>query len=51
VRGTTWLVQDTCTTTTTRVTEGAVAVQDFAKKKTVVLRKGAKPYVARAKKR
>ncbi len=51
VRGTKWLVQDTCTTTTTRVTEGAVAVQDFAKKKTIVLRKGGKPYVARAKKK
>ena len=29
VRGTTWLVQDTCTTTLTRVTQGVVAVNDF----------------------
>ena len=28
VRGTTWLVEDTCTTTLTRVTEGVVAVRD-----------------------
>ena len=35
VRGTKWLVQDTCTTTLTRVTQGVVAVQDFVKQKTV----------------
>jgi len=50
VRGTKWLVQDTCTTTLTRVTQGVVAVEDFAKRKTVVVKKG-KPYTARPKKR
>ena len=33
VRGTKWLVQDTCTTTLTRVTQGVVAVNDFAKRR------------------
>ena len=46
VRGTKWLVQDTCATTTTRVAQGVVAVRDFVKRKTIVLRKG-KRYVAR----
>ena len=46
VRGTTWLVQDTCTATVTRVTEGVVAVKDFAKDKTVLVKKG-KRYTAR----
>jgi hypothetical protein len=46
VRGTKWLVQDTCATTTTRVARGVVAVRDFVKRKTIVLRKG-KRYVAR----
>jgi hypothetical protein len=46
VRGTTWLVQDTCTTTLTRVTQGAVTVRDFALKRSVVVRAG-KRYVAR----
>jgi hypothetical protein len=50
VRGTTWLVQDTCTTTLTRVTQGVVAVNDFAKRKTVLVKKG-KRYTARARKR
>jgi ferric-dicitrate binding protein FerR (iron transport regulator) len=48
IRGTKWLVQDTCTTTVTKVTQGAVTVQDFVKKKTIVLRKG-KSYTARSK--
>ena len=48
VRGTTWLVQDTCTTTLTRVTEGTVTVRDTVKKKTVVVRAG-KRYTARKK--
>ena len=48
VRGTTWLVQDTCTTTLTRVTQGVVAVSDFAKKKTIVLKQG-KRYTAKPK--
>ncbi|MBE2316810.1 right-handed parallel beta-helix repeat-containing protein [Solirubrobacter sp. CPCC 204708] len=49
VRGTKWLVQDTCTTTTVRVTQGSVLVQDKVKKKRIVLR-APKTYVARAKK-
>ena len=47
VRGTTWLVEDTCTTTLTRVTAGVVAVRDKRLKKTVLVRKG-KRYTARA---
>ena len=51
IRGTKWLVTDTCTTTTTRVTTGTVQVQDFARPgKKILVRKG-KPYVAKAKKR
>lgn len=50
VRGTIWLVQDTCTTTLTRVTQGTVQVQDFVKKTKVLVKKG-KPYTARAKRR
>jgi hypothetical protein len=46
VRGTKWLVQDTCTTTTTTVKRGIVAVKDFVKHKTVLVKKGHK-YVAR----
>ena len=48
IRGTKWLVTDTCTTTTTKVTQGTVTVQDLVKKKTKVVRAG-KSYVARAK--
>jgi hypothetical protein len=48
VRGTKWLVQDTCTTTLTRVTQGVVQVQDFVKHKKKTLRKG-KRYIARAR--
>jgi hypothetical protein len=50
IRGTKWLVQDTCTTTLTRVAQGVVAVEDFVKKKTIVVKKG-KRYIARPKKR
>ena len=50
IRGTKWLVQDTCTTTLTRVAQGVVSVNDFAKKKTVLVKKG-KTYTARAKKK
>jgi hypothetical protein len=46
VRGTTWLVQDTCSSTLTRVTKGAVSVNDFVKHKTVIVRAG-KRYVAK----
>jgi len=50
IRGTRWLVQDGCTTTLTRVTQGVVAVRDFGKRKTVLVKKG-KRYTARAKRR
>jgi CSLREA domain-containing protein len=50
VVGTKWLVEDRCTTTTTRVVSGRVSVRDFVKKKTVIVRAG-KKYVARAKKK
>jgi hypothetical protein len=46
VRGTRWLVQDTCATTLTRVTQGVVAVRDFAKKRTRLVRQGQR-YTAR----
>ena len=49
IRGTKWLVTDTCTSTITRVAEGVVSVRDEVKKKTIALRKG-KSYTARAKK-
>jgi hypothetical protein len=50
VRGTKWLVKDTCTTTTTQVTQGTVLVDDLVKKKKVTLR-AKKTYVARARTR
>ena len=49
VRGTKWLVTDTCTTTVTKVAQGVVEVQDFAKKKKVLIKQG-KSYTARPKK-
>jgi FG-GAP-like repeat len=48
VRGTKWLVQDTCSTTLTRVARGVVSVRDFVKDKTVTVRAG-KSYTARRK--
>jgi hypothetical protein len=50
VRGTKWLVQDTCTSTLTRVAQGVVAVEDFVKHKTMLVKQG-KRYIARAKRR
>jgi hypothetical protein len=50
VVGTKWLVEDTCTTTLTRVDRGRVSVRDFVKKKTVLVKAG-KKYIARAKKK
>ena len=47
-RGTTWTTTDTCTSTTTKVTAGSVAVRDFARRKTVIVRAG-RTYVARAR--
>jgi hypothetical protein len=46
VRGTKWLVSETCTATTVRVTQGSVSVRDAVRKRTVVVRAG-KRYVAR----
>ncbi len=45
MRGTKWLVQDTCAGTLTRVTQGAVTVRDSVRKRNVVVRKG-KRYLA-----
>jgi hypothetical protein len=46
VRGTKWLVQDTCAGTLTRVVSGVVSVRDSVRHKTVLLRAG-KRYLAR----
>jgi hypothetical protein len=48
VRGTKWLVQDSCAGTLTRVTQGSVTVRDRVRKKTVIVKKG-KRYLARPK--
>jgi hypothetical protein len=48
VRGTTWLTQDSCAGTLTRVTSGVVQVQDFVRHKKVLVRAGHR-YLARAK--
>jgi streptogramin lyase len=48
VRGTKWLTADRCDGTLVRVTQGAIAVRDLVKRKTVVVRKG-KSYFARAR--
>jgi hypothetical protein len=50
VRGTKWLVQDSCAGTLTRVAQGVVSVNDFVLKKTKTVKKG-KRYTARPKKR
>ena len=46
VRGTRWLVEDRCDGTLTRVTKGKVAVRDFVRKRTVIVRAG-KQYLAK----
>ena len=46
VRGTKWLTEDRCDSTLTRVKQGRVAVRDFVKRKTVIVRAG-KKYVAK----
>ncbi len=46
VRGTTWLVQDSCAGTLTRVKHGIVSVRDNVKRKTILLRAG-KRYLAK----
>jgi hypothetical protein len=48
VRGTKWTVTDRCDGTLTQVSRGRVAVRDFRRKKTILLRAG-KSYLARAK--
>ena len=48
VRGTRWLVQDSCGKTLTRVSKGVVSVQDFVKHKKVLLR-APHSYTARRK--
>jgi hypothetical protein len=48
VRGTKWVVIDTCEGTITRVVRGVVAVRDFRTGKTILLRAGER-YLARAK--
>jgi hypothetical protein len=46
IRGTEWLVQDSCAGTLTRVRQGTVSVRDKVKKRTVLVRAG-KRYLAR----
>lgn len=46
VRGTLWGIADRCDGTVTRVRRGTIAVRDFRRKKTIVLRPG-RGYVAR----
>jgi hypothetical protein len=48
VRGTKWLVTDTCTSTITKVSQGVVSVRDEVKRKTILLRKH-RTYTARPK--
>jgi hypothetical protein len=47
VRGTTWITADRCDGTLTRVTRGKVAVRDFRRRRTIIVRAG-KSYLARA---
>ena len=47
VRGTIWTVEDRCDGTLTKVRRGRVAVRDFRKRRTVVVRAG-RSYLARA---
>jgi hypothetical protein len=46
VRGTQWLVQDSCAGTLTRVVKGVVSVRDEVRRKTIILRAG-KKYLAK----
>jgi hypothetical protein len=48
VRGTAWETLDRCDGTLTRVTRGRVAVRDFRRRKTIIVRAG-KRYLARAR--
>ena len=46
IRGTRWLVQDTCAGTRTTVRQGSVNVRDNVRRKTVIVRAG-KSYLAK----
>jgi hypothetical protein len=48
VRGTKWLVQDSCAGTFTRVSRGVVSVRDDVRRRTIILRAG-RHYLARPK--
>jgi hypothetical protein len=48
IRGTTWLTDDRCDGTLTRVTKGSVKVRDFTRKRSLVVRAGHR-YLARAR--
>jgi hypothetical protein len=50
VRGTQWMVKDTCTATTVQVARGTVIVRDLVKRRNVRL-KAPKKYTARARRR
>ena len=50
VRGTRWLVRDSCAGTLTRVRKGVVTVRDRVKRKTLIVRAG-KKYLAKPRKR
>ena len=47
VRGTTWTIADRCDGTLTSVRSGTVAVRDFRRRRTIIVRAG-KAYLARA---
>jgi CSLREA domain-containing protein len=49
VRGTRWLTEDRCDGTLTRVKQGRVAVRDFVRKRTVILRAGQRYLAKRTK--
>jgi hypothetical protein len=51
VRGTWWLVADTCTSTRTQVRQGTVSVRDFSRRRTVTVRAGHSYVVARRRRR
>ena len=48
VRGTKWITTDRCDGTLTKVARGSVAVRDFRRKKTIVVKAG-RSYLARAR--
>jgi hypothetical protein len=47
VRGTVWSVEDRCDGTVTRVQSGLVAVRDFTRKRTRLVRKGERYFAPR----